>query len=246
LNLLKITQSYTSIINGISNEKSSIVRYFLGAVMQVGHVMKLNTIKLSTLGLILMSCLSSLAIADETLSADPNKAKTIVTTVCAACHGADGNSAITLNPKLAGQLPEYIEKQLTEFKSGKRENAVMKGMADMLSAQDIKNVAAYFASQKPAEASARSNGKGSLGEKIYRAGIAKTNVPACAACHGPNGAGLPVKFPKLSGQHSDYTTAQLKAFRTSTRKNGAMMTAIAEKLTDAQMAAVADYIQGLR
>lgn len=210
------------------------------------HLMKFKAVKLSTLGLILASSFSSLAIAEEALSADPNKAKQIVTTVCAACHGADGNSAITVNPKLAGQLPEYIEKQLHEFKSGKRENAVMKGMAGMLSDQDIKNVAAYFASQKPAENAAKSNGSGSLGEKIYRAGIAKTNVPACAACHGPTGAGLPVKFPKLSGQHADYTTAQLKAFRTSARKNGAMMTAISEKLTDAQMAAVADYIQGLR
>ena len=162
------------------------------------------------------------------------------------CHGVDGNSAITLNPKLAGQHPEYIQKQLTEFKSGKRANAVMSGMAAGLSDEDMKNLADYFYSQKATLGAAKENGKGSLGEKIYRGGIAKTNVPACAACHGATGAGLPKQFPRVAGQHADYTLAQLKTFRTGERANAPMMMAIATKLTDAEMAAVADYMQGLR
>ncbi len=173
-------------------------------------------------------------------------AEQTVNAVCAACHGVDGNSVITLNPKLAGQHPEYLEKQLTEFKSGKRANAVMSGMAAALSAEEMKDLAAYFAAKKLTLGQATKNGAGSLGEKIYRGGIAATNVPACAACHGPNGAGLPKQFPRLGGQHADYTLAQLKAFRTGERANAPMMMAISAKMTDAEMAAVADYIQGLR
>lgn len=169
-----------------------------------------------------------------------------INNVCAACHGADGNSAITLNPKLAGQHPEYLEKQLTEFKSGKRANAVMSGMAAGLSEQEMKDIAAYFSAKKLTLGQAASNGAGSLGEKIYRGGIAATGVPACASCHGPTGAGIPKQFPRLSGQHADYTLAQMKAFRTGERANAPMMMAISAKMTDAQMAAVADYIQGLR
>ena len=175
-----------------------------------------------------------------------NSAEQTVNNVCAACHGADGNSAITLNPKLAAQHPEYLEKQLTEFKSGKRANAVMSGMASTLSEQDMKDIAAYFAAKKLTLGQAAKNGAGSLGEKIYRGGITATGVPACAACHGPNGSGLPKQFPRLGGQHADYTLAQLKTFRTGERANAPMMMAIAAKMTEAEMAAVADYIQGLR
>ncbi len=173
-------------------------------------------------------------------------AEQTVNTVCAACHGADGNSVITLNPKLAAQHPEYLEKQLTEFKSGKRANAVMSGMAAGLSEQEIKDLAAYFAAKKLNLGQATKNGAGSLGEKIYRGGVMATGVPACASCHSPNGAGLPKQFPRLGGQHADYTVAQMKAFRTAERANAPMMMAIAAKMTDAEMAAVADYIQGLR
>lgn len=173
-------------------------------------------------------------------------AKQIVTTVCAACHTADGNSVITLNPKLAGQHPEYLVKQLTNFKEGTRANAVMGGMAGALSAEEMQNLATYFSEQKTTLGMAKSNGHGSVGEKIYRGGILKNNVPACASCHGATGAGLPKQFPRLSGQHSDYTLAQLKAFRTGERANAPMMTAISVKLTDQEMAAVADYVQGLR
>lgn len=178
--------------------------------------------------------------------ADKKTAEKIVTAVCVACHAQDGNSVISLNPKLAGQHPEYLEKQLTEFKSGKRANAVMSGMAAALSPEDMKNLAAYFSSQKLTLGTAKTNGAGSLGEKIYRGGIAATNVPACAACHGPTGAGLPKQFPRMGGQHADYIQAQLKNFRTGERANAPMMMTIATKMTDAEMAAVADYIQGLR
>jgi len=189
-----------------------------------------------------------LTVSAEVIAEAPaqKSAEQTINTVCAACHGADGNSAITLNPKLAGQHPEYLEKQLTEFKSGKRANAVMSGMAAGLSEQEIKDIAAYFAAKKLNLAQATKNGAGSLGEKIYRGGIAATGVPACASCHSPNGAGLPKQFPRLSAQHADYTLAQMKAFRSGERANAPMMMAIAAKMTDAEMAAVADYIQGLR
>jgi len=189
-----------------------------------------------------------LTVSVEALAEAPAKktAEQTVNTVCAACHAPDGNSVITLNPKLAGQHPEYLEKQLTEFKSGKRANAVMSGMAAALSEQDIKELAAYFAAKKLNLGQAAKNGAGSLGEKIYRAGVAANNVPACAACHGPTGAGLPKQFPRVAGQHADYTLAQLKTFRTGERANAPMMMAITAKMTDAEMAAVADYIQGLR
>ena len=190
-----------------------------------------------------------LTISVESLAEEAPAKKTAeqtVNAVCAACHGADGNSVITLNPKLAGQHPEYLEKQLNEFKSGKRANAVMSGMAAALSAEEMKELAAYFSAKKLTLGQATKNGAGSLGEKIYRGGIAATNLPACAACHGPNGAGLPKQFPRLGGQHADYTLAQLKAFRTGERANAPMMMAISAKMTDAEMAAVADYIQGLR
>ena len=189
-----------------------------------------------------------LTVSVEVLAEAPaqKSAEQTINNVCAACHGADGNSAITLNPKLAAQHPEYLEKQLTEFKSGKRANAVMSGMAAGLSEQEMKDIAAYFAAKKLTLGQAVKNGAGSLGEKIYRGGIAATGVPACAACHGPNGAGLPKQFPRLGGQHADYTLAQLKTFRTGERANAPMMMAISAKMTDAEMAAVADYIQGLR
>ncbi len=173
-------------------------------------------------------------------------AQQTVNNVCAACHAADGNSVISVNPKLAGQHPEYLEKQLTEFKSGKRANAVMSGMASTLSEAEMKEIATYFSSKKIALDKAATNGVGSLGEKIYRAGNAATGLPACASCHGPNGSGLPKQFPRLSAQHADYTVVQLKAFRTGERANAPMMMAIAAKMSDVEMLAVSDYIQGLR
>ena len=217
--------------------------------MQFRHLMQLSSVSANLAGLMfgaVFSLSAQAAAADAKPVAPADKALQTVNTVCAACHGADGNSAITVNPKLAGQHPEYLIKQLTEFKSGKRANAVMSGMAATLSDEDVKTVAAYFASQRIKLGQAKTNGKGSLGEKIYRGGIAATNVPACASCHGANGAGIPKQFPRLAGQHADYTLAQLKTFRTGERANAPMMMVISTKLTDAEMAAVSDYIQGLR
>lgn len=190
--------------------------------------------------------ISLLAHAEDAPATNASAAEQTAKTVCAACHGADGNGVIALNPKLAGQHSDYLIKQLHEFKAGKRANAVMGGMAANLSDDDIKGLANYFAAQTPTLGKAKSNGAGSLGEKIYRGGIAATNVPACAACHGANGEGLPKRFPRISGQHADYTAQQLKTFRTGERANAPMMQVIATKMTDAEMQAVADYIQGLR
>lgn len=177
---------------------------------------------------------------------EKSSAEITVQTVCAACHGADGNSAIALNPKLAGQHPEYTLKQLNNFKEGKRANPVMAPMVANLSADEMKDLATYFAAQKQTLGKAKSNGAGSLGEKIYRGGIAATSVPACASCHGVNGAGIPKQFPRVAGQHADYALAQMRAFRLGERANAPMMMVIAAKMTDAEMIAVADYMQGLR
>jgi cytochrome c553 len=179
-------------------------------------------------------------------TANPENRQQVAQNVCAACHGADGNSTISLNPKLAGQHPEYLLKQLTNFKEGKRANAVMAGMVANLSKEDMQSLAKYYASQKQTLGKAKSNGVGSLGEKIYRGGIAATGVPACAACHGANGTGIPKQYPRLAGQHADYALQQLRAFRTAERANAPMMMTIAAKMTDAEMQAVADYMQGLR
>lgn len=179
---------------------------------------------------------------------DAAKGSTIATTVCVACHGADGNSVITMNPKLAAQHPEYIAKQLKNFKSGERKNAVMSGMVANLTDEDMANLGAYFGSQKANGGAAKTNGPGSLGEKIYRGGLPGAGVPACASCHGPTGSGIPVHFPRLAGQHAEYTVNQLKTFRAGERANDSaqMMRMIAGKLSDNDIAAVADYIQGLK
>ena len=221
--------------------------------MQFRHLLSLNSVRVNLTGLMISALFSLSAHAAATVEkpseATPATTKTaeqIVGAVCSACHGVDGNSVITANPKLAGQHPEYLVKQLTEFKSGKRANAVMSGMASALSDEDMKNLAAYFSNQKLKLGTAKTNGAGSLGEKIYRGGIAATGVPACAACHGATGSGLPKQFPHLGGQHTDYVLAQLRTFRTGERANAPMMMTISTKMTDAEMAAVADYIQGLR
>lgn len=177
---------------------------------------------------------------------DAAKGAAIATTVCVACHAADGNSVMAANPKLAGQHPEYIVKQLKNFKAGTRANPVMGPMANTLSDDDMLNLAAYFGAQQPKGGAAKANGRGSEGEKIYRGGVSAKAVPACAACHAPNGAGIPVQFPRLAGQHAEYTINQLKAFRSGDRANAPMMKVIAGKMSDQEIAAVADYIQGLK
>jgi cbb3-type cytochrome c oxidase subunit III len=166
--------------------------------------------------------------------------------VCAACHGADGNSGTPAYPKLAQQHPEYLVKQLQEFKSDKRNNAVMKGFATALSDEDMKNIAYWVTSKKAKPGFAKDKELVTLGERIYRGGIADRQVPACAGCHSPNGAGIPSQYPRLSGQHADYAIAQLTAFRDGVRKNSTQMTQVAAKLNDREIKAVADYVAGLR
>ena len=166
--------------------------------------------------------------------------------ICAACHGADGNSGSPANPKLAQQHPEYIVKQLQEFKAGKRASPIMQPMSAMLSDADMKNIAAWIGAKKSKPGFAKDKELVSMGERIYRGGIADRQVAACAGCHSPNGAGLPAQFPRLSGQHADYTAAQLIAFRDGARKNAPMMGQVASKLNDREIRAVSDYIAGLR
>ena len=165
---------------------------------------------------------------------------------CAACHGADGNSGTPLNPILAQQHPQYLVKQLQEFKSGKRANAVMSGMAATLSDEDMKNVAYWLHSKTAKPGFAKDKELVALGERIYRGGIADRQVAACAGCHSPNGAGIPAQYPRLGGQHADYLSAQLSGFRDGLRKNNLQMSQVAAKLNDREIKAVSDYIAGLR
>ena len=176
---------------------------------------------------------------------DLAKGQTTATNVCAACHTSDGSRGSPANPIIQGQHPEYLAKQLTEFKSGKRANPIMQGMAAALSEADMKNVAAFYSTKQPKPGFAKNKELVTLGEKIYRGGIADRMVPACAGCHGPSGAGIPSQYPRLSGQHADYTAAQLNAFRSGARANSAQMTGVAAKMNDKEIKAVADYIAGL-
>jgi len=183
---------------------------------------------------------------------DPKKGSEIAGQVCAACHGADGNSPTPANPKLAGQHADYLVKQLTNFKvkpgakEPERNNAVMGAFAAQLSADDMRNVAAFYASQALTPAAARDKALVELGRNIYRAGIAAKGVPACAGCHGPSGAGIPAQYPRLQGQYAEYTESQLTGFRQGARANNASMTTIAARLSDTEIKAVSDYIAGLR
>jgi cytochrome c553 len=184
---------------------------------------------------------------------DLAKAQQIVDSVCAACHGSDGNSPTPVNPSLAGQQAEYITLQLGHFKTGVRANAVMAGMAANLTPEDMKALGAYFARQKPKGLAAKDAALISAGQKIYRGGNAGNAVPACAGCHAPTGVGIPSRYPRLSGQHADYTFAQLQAFKAGTRGadkegkdvNGRMMAQIASRMSEADMRAVAEYTTGL-
>ena len=184
--------------------------------------------------------------------ADTTKGGAIAQAVCAACHGPDGNATGNAYPKLAGQSPTYLAKELNNFKvqpgatQPTRINAIMNGYAAALSEADIQNVSAYYAGQSFKPTSAKVKDSVDLGQKIWRGGIAEKNVPACAACHGPTGAGIPVQYPRLAGQWGEYNEAQLTAFKTGTRKNNVAMTTIASRLSEAEIKAVADYAAGLR
>lgn len=197
--------------------------------------------------------ISSVAVAQTPSKPDAARGQQISGQVCAACHGADGNSPLPPNPILAGQHAEYIQKQLANFKSeagkpAERPSPIMAGMVANLSADDMRSLGAYFEAQKPRPRAARDADLVRLGQAIYRGGILAKGVAACSACHGPSGAGVPAQFPRLAGQFSEYTTAQLKAFRSGDRANdpNRTMRALAEKLSDREIAAVAEYVSGLR
>ena len=168
--------------------------------------------------------------------------------VCAACHGVDGNSALGMNPKLAGQNERYTLKQLMDIQSGARQIALMTGLLDNMSGQDLADIAAFYASQEGTVNGANPE-LVEAGESIYKAGIADLGVAACSACHSPSGSGVAqAGFPALGGQHADYISTQMKAFRSGTRNNdgeSAPMRIVSERLTDAEIEALASYISGL-
>ena len=195
------------------------------------------------------SLLAAAASAADAPKPDPAKgAEAFANNGCLACHGpeAGGVAELPTQPRLAHQFPEYVAKQLTEFKSGARDNPIMKPMADLLSDSDIQNVAAWVSQQKVSLGAAPDPASVALGERIYRGGIADRRIPACAACHGPDGGGIPSQYPHLAGQFPEYVTAQITGFRDGTRNNNSVMTDVAAKMNDREIKAVADYIAGLR
>jgi len=192
--------------------------------------------------------------ADTAAKPDLAKAQALVSQVCSACHGADGNSPTPVNPSLAGQPAAYIALQLAHFKSGIRANPVMQGMSAALTPEDMRALGVFFSQQTPKPIAAKDPALVKAGQKLYRGGDAATGVPACAGCHAPTGSGLPKNYPRLAGQHPDYVVAQLKAFRTGERGadkdskdvNGRIMVTIASRMTDAQMKAAAEYATALQ
>jgi len=183
---------------------------------------------------------------------DAARGQPLASAVCGACHGPDGNSPTSANPKLAGQHPAYLYKQMKNFQVGpdgksERVNAIMNGMIAPYTDEQLKDFAAYFAEQKQVGGEMKQRDALELGKRLYRGGDASKGLPACAACHGPTGSGIPAQYPRIAGQFAEYTEAQLKAFRISERANdpNKMMQMVAERMTDAEIRAVADYIAGL-
>jgi cytochrome c553 len=209
--------------------------------------------KLPTLSATLAAlALSSLPVASALAAApapafkpDLAKGQQLAVT-CLACHTADGSRGAPANPILQGQHPEYLVKQLIEFKSGKRKNAIMAGMVAALSEEDMKHIAAFYGSKPAPKGFAGNKDTVALGESIWRGGIASKGVPACAACHGPAGSGMPAQYPRIAGQHVAYTEAQMNAFRLGERGNNAQMITIAGKMTEREIKAVSDFAAGLR
>lgn len=212
--------------------------------------------KRSLLSLLLAAAAFGVQASDAAKAApkgDPARGEPIASTVCGACHGPDGNSPAAANPKLAGQHPEYLFKQMKNFKAAdgkqpERTNAIMNGMIAPYDENQMRDIAAYFASKTQSGESAKNRETIEAGQKLYRAGDMSKGLPACAACHGPAGAGMPAQYPRIAGQFAEYTEAQLKAFRDGGRANdpNKMMRMIALKMTDVEIKAVADYVAGLR
>jgi cytochrome c553 len=208
---------------------------------------------------VLAACVLSPLAAAQTPAAPASapsveRGRQIASQVCAACHGTDGNSPTPANPNIAGQHADYITLQLAHFKSGIRVNPIMQGMAAPLTDGDMRSVALHYAQQKPKGLAAKDATLVQSGQALWRGGDAASGVPACSACHGPAGAGIPKSYPRVAGQYADYTYAQLRAFKTGERgadkagkdANGRVMIGVVERLTDAQMKAVAEYAAGLR
>lgn len=204
--------------------------------------------------LLAVSSIAGAADTAKVVKADPAKGETIYTNgdatrnipACVSCHGAAGNSTIVQNPKLSAQHEAYTYKQLANFRTPERNNAIMTTIAKALTEDEMHNIAAWLDKQAPKPGAAKNKATIDLGKKIYRGGIAEKNVPACASCHGANGSGIPAQFARLAGQHQEYTSAQLMAFRAGNRKNSVQMTTIAKRLSDDEMAAVSDYIAGMK
>ncbi len=191
--------------------------------------------------LILSLCLLDTAVAGDAAAGQGKSA------VCSGCHGADGNSAVPTFPKLAGQGDRYLAKQIGDIKAGTRAVVEMTGLTDALTPQDMADIAAFFAAQAPSTG-AVDPALLEQGEKLFKAGNAAKGVPACIGCHGPAGLGMAAAgFPRLAGQHSDYTALQLRKFRAGERMNddNAMMRGVAANLSDAEIKALASYISGL-
>jgi cytochrome c553 len=201
--------------------------------------------KASHLGAIVLALSGLMTFATHAADIEAGKAKSAI---CAACHGADGNSSNVIWPSLAGQHASYIYKQLKDFKEGRRSNASMTGMVAILNDDDMKNLAAYYESQQPRSAAF----DGELiesGESIYRGGITETSVAACMGCHAPSGTGNgPAGWPSLKGQHPEYIVTQLQAFKQGTRSNdtGKMMRNVSARMSEMEMKSVAAYIAGIQ
>ncbi len=176
---------------------------------------------------------------------DIARGRQIASTVCVACHQADGNSITPSNPVLAGQHADYIATQLAAFKSGARQSPIMQGMAAGLTPEDIRAVGAWFASQKRSPRFARDKALAERGQTIWRRGVKSTGAPACAGCHGADGAGIPSQYPRLAGQYADLSFGWLKSYASGTRANP-VMGMVASRLSEADMKAVSEYIAGLR
>ncbi|MEJ2359960.1 MAG: c-type cytochrome [Gammaproteobacteria bacterium] len=196
--------------------------------------------------------LIAIVVASPALAAGNADAGRSKAQVCAGCHGADGNATIPNYPKLAGQNAGYLLKQLENFKAGIRKNPIMSPQVASLNKQDMENLAAYFSQQTRTLGAATNPAMRELGERIYRGGIETKSVPACMACHSPNGAGNPpARYPSLGGQHADYVAKTLKDFRSGARganpkdTAGAIMRDIAKRMDDKEIKAVAEYVSGL-
>ncbi|MBI5330816.1 MAG: cytochrome c4 [Betaproteobacteria bacterium] len=197
-----------------------------------------------------LAALAGLLMLTPALAApgDPGKGQALAEKICASCHALDGNSATPSNPILAGQFPDYLARQLTDFRAGARRNVMMASLIASLSEADMRNLAAHYAAQTPKAAGTREPGLAAEGQRLYRNGNAANGLPSCASCHGPNGAGMDGQFPRIAGQHAKYTTTQMKYFRTGFRDNdlGKMMQTIARKMTDQEIKAISEYISTLR